>query len=97
MLRIEVKQEAESTSLVVEGKLTGPWVQELEQCWQTATSVQVCESIKVNLCAVSFIDFKGRELLTRMRRCGVRLVAGGCLMKAIVEEIDAEVGAEKSV
>jgi len=95
MLRIEVKQESESTNLVVEGKLTGPWVEELERCWQATTSAQACESIKVNLCAVSFIDFKGRELLTRMRRCGVRLVAGGCLMKAIVEEIDSEVGSEK--
>jgi hypothetical protein len=97
MLRIEIQKESESTNFTVEGKLTGPWVQELEKCWQTATSAETGQSILVNLCAVNFIDFQGRELLTRMRQHGVRLVAGGCLMKAIVDEIDAEVGAGKSL
>lgn len=91
MLRIEIQQEQEATNLTVEGKLTGPWVQELEKCWQAATSAETGRPVQVNLCAVSFIDFKGRELLARMRQHGVRFVAGGCLMKAVVEEIDAEV------
>lgn len=71
----------------------GPWVRELEKCWQSATSTEPCRSILVNLAAVAFIDSDGRELLTRMLRQGVMLVPSGCLMKAIVEEIEAEVRA----
>jgi hypothetical protein len=93
MLRIETHHEAESTSFTVEGKLMGPWVTELEKCWQAATSTQPCRPILVNLIAVAFIDSQGRELLTRMLREGVSLVPRGCLMKAIVEEIEAEVRA----
>ena len=96
MLRIEIQQESESTNFTVEGKLTGPWVQELEKCWQSASSAETGQKILVNLCAVNFIDLQGRELLARMRAEGVKLVAGGCLMKAIVDEIDAEVSAGKA-
>jgi hypothetical protein len=40
-----------------------------------------------NLEEVTFIDAAGRELLTRMFRQGVALVATGVLIEAIVEEI----------
>ena len=73
----------------------GAWVSELEKCWQTATSAVPCKSILVNLVAVAFIDSQGRELLTRMHRQGATLVPSGCLMKAIVEEIEVAVGTEK--
>jgi STAS domain len=95
MLRIETHQGAELTSFTVEGKLIGAWVSELEKCWQTATSNGPCKPIMVNLAAVAFIDSQGRELLTRMHRQGARLVPSGCLMKAIVEEIEAAVSTEK--
>ncbi|HEX8184640.1 MAG TPA: hypothetical protein VF747_07805 [Blastocatellia bacterium] len=95
MLRIETHHEPELTSFTVEGKLIGPWVSELEKCWQMATSTVPCKSILVNLVAVAFIDSQGRELLTRMRQHGARLVPRGCLMKAIVEEIEAAVSTEK--
>jgi ABC-type transporter Mla MlaB component len=95
MLRIETNQEPELTSFTVEGKLMGAWVGELEKCWQTATSTSSCKSIQVNLSEVAFIDSQGRELLTRMHRQGAKLVPTGCLMKAIVEEIEAAVRIEK--
>jgi hypothetical protein len=44
---------------------------------------------------VTFIDSEGRELLTRMRRQGARLVSAGCLMNAIVAEIETEVKKEE--
>lgn len=73
----------------------GAWVGELEKCWRTATSSGPHRSILVNLVAVAFIDSQGRELLTRMHQQGARLVPSGCLMKAIVEEIEAAVSTEK--
>ena len=33
MLRITVEEQNNSTSLRLEGKLTGDWVGELERCW----------------------------------------------------------------
>jgi hypothetical protein len=39
------------------------------------------------LCAVTFIDDRGRKLLVEMYRKGAELVAEGCMNKAIVAEI----------
>jgi hypothetical protein len=90
MLRIHIHHGTEATSFIVEGKLAGPWVKELERCWDAAISSEPQRPIMVKLVAVTFIDAKGRELLARMCQQGSRLVPTGCLMKAIVEEIEAE-------
>jgi len=93
MLRIDIHREPEATNLVVEGKLVGAWVNELEKCWQTCASSEPARPVLVNLCAVAFIDAEGKKLLTRMRQQGVKILPSGCLMKAIVEEIEAEINA----
>jgi anti-anti-sigma regulatory factor len=94
MLRIGVHNDSESASFTIEGKLTGRGAIELEQCWQTAIAGEPLKSVVVNLAAVTFVDAQCRELLIRMRRQGVKLVPTGCLMRAIVEQIEAEVARE---
>lgn len=91
MLRIGVHDEKEATSFTVEGKLTGRVASELEGCWKAAIERQPLKSIVVKLIAVSFVDSEARELLTRMRRQGVKLVPMGCLMRCIVAQIEDEV------
>ena len=94
MFRIGIHNDSKSTSLTIEGKLTRPCAIELERCWQTVIAAEPLNSIVVNLAAVTFVDSECRELLIRMRRQGVKLVPTGCLMKAIVEQIEAEVTQE---
>jgi anti-anti-sigma regulatory factor len=94
MFRIGIHDHSESVSLTIEGKLTRPSAIELEKCWQTVIAAEPLKSIVVNLVAVTFVDSECRGLLIRMRRQGVKLVPTGCLMKAIVEQIDAEVAQE---
>src|SRR5216684_7545412 len=74
----------------VEGKLAGPWVAELEQCWRAAMNTTGGRPVKVHLRAVSFIDAAGKSLLAEMHRHGAELVAEGCMTKAIVAQIVAE-------
>jgi anti-anti-sigma regulatory factor len=88
VLRISVQHEELSTSFTVEGRLTWPGVKELAKCWEEAEGGK---AIVVRLAAVTFIDQKGKELLAQMCRQGARLVPTGCLMKAIVEEVEAEI------
>ena len=92
MLRITIRDEGPVTSFVVEGKLVGRWVTVLEDCWKRLLAVAPSRAVVVNLAAATFVDSEGRELLTRMRRAGATLVSAGCLMNAIVEEIEAECG-----
>jgi len=90
MLRIYVHDEVPLTSFVLEGKLVGPWVTELEKCWLSALVSNTSRTMLVDLTDVSFIDAEGRALLARMRQRKVRLLSTGVLINAIVAEIDAE-------
>jgi ABC-type transporter Mla MlaB component len=76
------------TSFVLEGKLVGPWVKELENCWESAVVACPSRAMLVDLADVSFIDAEGRALLARMRQKGVRLLSTGVLINAIVDEIN---------
>ena len=85
MLKITTRIDATETTLDIEGKLAGPWVQELERCWQE--TVKTNRRLKVRLNAVTFIDDAGKRLLVEMHRQGAELAAEGCMTKAITEEI----------
>ena len=88
MLRITIHDRVPMTSFVLEGKLVGPWVNELKQCWQDAVADDSSTPMLVDLAAVTFVDHDGRELLKRMRRQGVRLSSQGVLIDAIVADIE---------
>ncbi|HEU4769025.1 MAG TPA: hypothetical protein VFS77_16695 [Pyrinomonadaceae bacterium] len=74
MLTVYVHDEMPVTSLVVEGKLADPRVEELDKCWENVLAAHPGRSMLVDLAHVDFIDSEGRALLTRMRRKGVKLL-----------------------
>jgi anti-anti-sigma regulatory factor len=84
MLKITTRHEAGTLVFQLEGKLAGPWVQELERCWRSVTGTR---QSRVDLSSVTFIDADGKALLGQMHREGAELVASGCLNKCIVEGI----------
>lgn len=90
MLRIGIQDEQDSTIFTIEGKLTVPSAIELEKCWEEARVGRPFRHIVVRLDSVTFIDSESRELLARMRRQGAKLEPTGCLMKAIVDQIEAQ-------
>ena len=90
MLRIYIHDDVPVTSFVLEGKLIGPWVKELEKYWESVVATNTSRTMLVDLADVSFIDAEGRTLLALMRQKGVRLLSAGVLINAIVAEIDAQ-------
>jgi outer membrane protein len=89
MLRITTEKKRAKVFLSVEGRLAGPWVAALEQCWRELHAASPKEKFHLDLCGVSFIDAAGKVLLKEIYRQGGRLVAEGCLNQAIVHEIVA--------
>ena len=96
MLRITTEKRRGKTVLSVEGRLTGPRVGTLEQCWRELHGASPREKFHVDLCGVSFIDAAGKVLLKEIHRQGGELIAEGCLNQAIVKEIAETEKAEKS-
>ncbi|HYL65311.1 MAG TPA: TolC family protein, partial [Candidatus Methylomirabilis sp.] len=93
MLRITVDKKRGKTILNVEGRLAGPWVAALDQCWRERAPA---EKFSVDLCGVSFIDAAGKLLLKEIHQQGGKLVAEGCLNQAIVDEISSGKQEEKA-
>ena len=85
MLRITVQEDGALWRLQLSGRLAGAWVAETEKTWR---SVPVSgRRVEVDLREVMCIDQEGRSLLQAMNQAGVRFIAKGVAMEALVEEI----------
>ena len=87
MLKITTLTGSGSTTLQLEGRLAGPWVEELERCWTSVTGTETKHSLTVDLSAVTYVDADGKDLLLKICQDGARLVGSGCLTNCIVNEI----------
>jgi hypothetical protein len=87
MLRITLHDDPGSLTFQLEGKLAGPWVRELERCWQGTLAGERRQVLRVDLTGVTSIDAAGKEFLAAIHAQGAEFVACGCLMRAVVAEI----------
>ncbi len=88
MLKITIRREAENSILELEGKLAGPWVDELANCSQEERARNA--KIYVDLRNVSFIDAQGKALLQTLHREGATIAGKGCLTRAIIAQVTGE-------
>jgi hypothetical protein len=78
--------EPDSMSLRLDGRLAGPWVDELRACCRRA-SMRHQRCVAIDLTGVTFIDGDGKALLDFLWKQGAELRASGCLTRCVVEEI----------
>jgi hypothetical protein len=83
MLRITTHDDIGCLTLQLEGKLAGPWVGLVRDCWQCRATGPV----HVDLRAVTFVDDAGKRLLREMSRQHAQFSARDCQMNAILAEI----------
>lgn len=88
MLKITGQKDAAqaSMSIILEGKLAGPWVVELKSYWRQLSGNQQSDAV-IDLTGVTFIDADGKALLTKLWKQGAELRATGCLTRCVVEDI----------
>ena len=86
MLRITTDCSKDTVKLRLEGRLTGPWVQELERSWMELSPEQRRGAV-VDLAGVISIGEDGRRLLVTMWEQGAVFHATNCLTRSLVENI----------
>ena len=86
MLRITV-EDGSRPSIRLEGKLSGPWVGELERTWKKFTAHEASGTITVDLSEVTFIDSAGKKLLSTLVERGAELRAAHLMTKYVVGQI----------
>ena len=87
ILRITVHDTAGGLTFQLEGRLAGPWVRVLEECWQTSVTGRSVQSLRLDLTGVTSIDAAGEACLATLYRQGAELIAADALTKGIVAEI----------
>lgn len=87
MLRITEKNGSRPPTLQLDGKLAGPWVDELERAWRRLAANNPDKAITVDLSGVTFIDSAGRKLLKSLVEQGAELRATHLMTRYIVEQV----------
>lgn|SRR5512146_2794089 len=98
MFRATVQHHKDLVTLRVEGRLSGPCLAELEQCWNQICAANGKHRVVVDLKEVTFVSSQGKQLLERLCRAGAQLTGDGLMTRALVEQINHSVsqGLEKN-
>jgi hypothetical protein len=86
MLRINVARCPDGTTIALEGRVVGPWVDELRQCWQHVRR-SALRPLRVTLDGVTFVDDAGKAVLRSMHADGAILTAATVMMRALADEV----------
>jgi anti-anti-sigma regulatory factor len=87
MMKIQVEEHDGRLILLVEGRLAGDFVPELQRCWEAARAGQPQRRIEVDLKGVTCVDRAGRHLLQMMYGNGVNFLRAGLAVQDILEQI----------
>ena len=87
MLRITVHNNEQTVRLQLEGRLAGPWLEELDETFKRALASERQQTIEVDLTGLIAIDRGGKTYLESMHQRGVEFIVGDCETKSIVDEI----------
>ena len=88
MLKItEIARNDSSTTFKLEGKLLGPWVDELRNvCTQP---LERLEQVGLDLAAVTFVNAAGAELLRKLIRQGIIITQCSAFVAELLHVEDA--------
>lgn len=90
MLRISIRQDPGTLSLVVEGRLVGPWVEELRKVALERNAASV--PLTIDLCELIAMDARGHALLDELLQAGATLRCSDVMNQYLVEQMARPAG-----
>lgn len=87
MLRISVEENQDALSLIVEGRLVGPWVDELKKLCQEHHAPNRGMQTTVDLCGLTAMDTRGQALLDDLLHRGATLRCSDVMNQYLVEQM----------
>jgi len=86
MLKITTIEGPQQRVLLLEGELTGPWINELRAEWIAAQKASPGR-ITVNLNDATVISPQGVELLLEMKKEGAKFTCDGIFMRHVLRQV----------
>jgi ABC-type transporter Mla MlaB component len=90
MLRITKIDTPSQQTLILEGRLTEPWIADLGSQWEENRHAHPESKFVVDLRGVLRIDRAGEGTLALMKTKGAEFLASGIRMKHLLEDLDIE-------
>lgn len=90
MLRISVELHGKALSLTLEGRLVGPWVDELLRVKREHESN--VEHLTIDLCGLTTMDARGQVLLEEFLRGGATMRCSDVLNQYLIEQMARRAG-----
>lgn len=91
MFRITVIQGSKPPKLKLEGRLAGPWVDELGRVWSEVREREPEALPTVDLSGVTCVSAKGKGLLKSLFQQGADFKSGSLMMRFIVGQFKTAV------
>jgi hypothetical protein len=66
VLRISIQDDTKMATLKLEGKLVGPWVDELYRLWSSFGPSLGTKKLRLDICGITFVDKNGTEALRKI-------------------------------
>lgn len=87
MLRISIQELADTVTMKLEGRISGPWTAELSRAWQELAPALGSRRLSVDLSSLDFVDEGGAQLLKEIhQKTRAEFVAGSPLAKYFAEQ-----------
>jgi outer membrane protein TolC len=87
MMKVTMEEAEGQKILRVEGRIAGPWAEELGRYWDEFVASAGKQKIVLQLQDATFIDETGKALLQRVALAGAEIRGCGCLTAAIINSL----------
>lgn len=88
MLRITIHEDDESIGMKLEGRVAGPWVDELSRAWAETAKRLGKKTLSLDLRNVTFSDAGGKQALREIyAQTNAELITGTLWAQYLAEEI----------
>jgi anti-anti-sigma regulatory factor len=95
VLRITVEENSEGIVLKLEGRLTGPWVEELDRVWKETAPGSNKKNLSLDLREITFADAGGIRVLQAIySQTGASILAGTPWTHYLAQEVTASSNAK---
>ena len=88
MLRVTLQESDNAVKLMLEGRVAGPWVDELNRAWGEAVPRIGSKSVSIDLRNVTYADAAGKRVLRNIfSQSGAKLEGSSLGIQDLAKEI----------
>ena len=87
MFKISIVDTRTQRKLVVEGKLSEPWVAELRTTWREASRELDGRNVLIDLSSLTVISRQGQDAIFDLMKQGAKFSCAGILTRHVLKEL----------